>query len=61
MASAAPSGGTFIDNVKRDFPQVTVDESNEDAINTTEFLEATEGLISLFGQPTHVVDSVGNC
>ena len=44
---AYPPGGTFFDN-KRSFASVPVDASNDNAISTSEFLEAAEALIGLF-------------
>ena len=44
---AYPPGGTFFDN-KRSFAEVPVDESKDNAIGTSEFLEAAEALIGLF-------------
>lgn len=49
MATSYPAGGTFFDTVKRSFTDVPVDEKKDNAISTTEFLEACEGLIALFG------------
>jgi hypothetical protein len=44
---AYPPGGTFFDN-KRSFVDVPVDESKDNAISTSEFLEAAEALTGLF-------------
>jgi hypothetical protein len=49
MAAAYPPGGTFFDTVKRSFVDVPVDASKDNAISTTEFLEAAESLSTLFG------------
>ena len=50
MTSAAyPPGGTFFDTVKRSFTNVPVDASKNNAVSTTEFLEASESLVTLFG------------
>ncbi|KAH0559928.1 hypothetical protein GP486_003551 [Trichoglossum hirsutum] len=49
MASAYPAGTTFFDSLKRSFSDVPVDAAKENAISTTEFLEAAESLITLFG------------
>ena len=50
MTSAAyPPGGTFFDTIKRSFTNVPVDASKNNAISTTEFLEASESLVTLFG------------
>ena len=45
---AYPPGGTFFDSGKRSFKDVPVDESKDNAIATTEFLEASESLTALF-------------
>jgi hypothetical protein len=39
----------FFTTIKRSFADVPVDKANGNAIRTTEFLEASEGLVSLFG------------
>ena len=49
MAQAGSSGGTFFDTVKRSFADVDVDTSNNNAIPTSQFLEAAESLTTLFG------------
>ncbi|KAF2201963.1 HET-C protein [Delitschia confertaspora ATCC 74209] len=46
MASSYPAGGTFFDSLKRSFTDVPVDA--EGKISTTEFLEASESLVTLF-------------
>ncbi|KAF1912743.1 glycolipid transfer protein domain-containing protein [Ampelomyces quisqualis] len=48
MAAAYPPGGTFFDTVKTGFTDVPVDASKDNAISTTEFLEAAESLTTLF-------------
>ena len=48
MASAYPPGGTFFDTTKRSFTQVPINASKDNAISTTEFLEASESLTTLF-------------
>lgn len=45
---AYPPGGTFFDNAKRSFANVPVNNSKDNAIATTEFLEAAESLTRLF-------------
>ncbi|RDL30839.1 Glycolipid transfer protein [Venustampulla echinocandica] len=45
---AYPAGGTFIDTLKKSFTDVPVDKENDNAISTTEFLEAAESLTTLF-------------
>lgn len=42
-----PPGGTYFDG-KKSFNQVTVDSTKDDAIHTTEFLEAAEAVTALF-------------
>jgi hypothetical protein len=51
MASQAPLSGdkTFFDNLKKSYVDVRVDPTNDNAISTTEFLEATESLVTMFG------------
>lgn len=56
MAAAYPPGGTFFDTVKKSFVDVPVDASKDNAISTTEFLEAAESLTTLFGRPTSCCD-----
>ncbi|KAM5475488.1 hypothetical protein MauCBS54593_001179 [Microsporum audouinii] len=46
--SVAPEGGTWLDTMKRSFRDVPIDESSDNAISTTEFLEAAESLVKLF-------------
>lgn len=47
-AKAFPPGGTYFDNGKRSFATVPIDAANDNAIATTEFLEAAEALTGLF-------------
>jgi len=47
MASAQSK--EFFDTIKRSFADVPVDASKDNAISTSEFLEAAESLTSLFG------------
>ena len=49
MAAAYPPGGTFFDTLKKNFDQVPIDSSKDNAIATTPFLEAAESLTTLFG------------
>ena len=44
--TAVPPGGTFFDTLKRSFSDVPIESGK---IATTEFLEACEGLTTLFG------------
>jgi hypothetical protein len=47
MAAAIPPGGTFFDTLKRSFVDVPI--TGADKISTSEFLEAVEGVMGLFG------------
>jgi hypothetical protein len=53
MAAAYPPGGTFFDTLKKSFVDVPVDASKDNAVSTTEFLEAAESLTTLFGAILH--------
>ncbi len=46
--AAYPPGGTYFDNGKRSFTQVPMNTSKENAISTSEYLEASEALTGLF-------------
>ena len=48
MAPTQP-GGTFFDKLKKSFTDVPVEKNNNNAIPTSEFLEAAESLTTLFG------------
>lgn len=48
MAAAYPPGGTYFDNCKRSFTDVPIDKEKDNAIGTTEFLEASEAVAGLF-------------
>jgi len=49
MATPAyPPNGTFFDTLKKSFVHVPVDATKQNAIATTEFLEASESLVTLF-------------
>ncbi|KAL1993720.1 hypothetical protein VTN49DRAFT_2389 [Thermomyces lanuginosus] len=48
MSAPIPAGGTWLDTLKRSFVDVPVDAANDNAIATTEFLEAAESLTTLF-------------
>jgi hypothetical protein len=54
MASTYGEGKTFLDTLKRSFTDVPVNKEKDDAISTTEFLEAAESLTTLFGKLTCV-------
>jgi hypothetical protein len=47
--NAYPPGGTFLDSLKKSFTDVPVDKEKDNAVSTTEFLEAAESLTTLFG------------
>ena len=47
--AAPPAGQTWFDTLKKSFVAVPIDTSHSDAIETTSFLEAAEGLTTLFG------------
>ncbi len=46
--AAYPPGGTYFDNGKRSFTQVPMNASKDNAISTSEYLEASESLTGLF-------------
>lgn len=43
-----PPGGTYFDTIKRSFTSVPIVVSEDNAIATSEFLEASESLTTLF-------------
>jgi hypothetical protein len=45
---AIPPGGTWLDTIQKSFVDVPVDAAKDNAIATTEFLEASESLATLF-------------
>ena len=47
MTSAFPPGGTYFDG-RKSFADVNYDTAKDNAINTTQFLEASESLTTLF-------------
>jgi hypothetical protein len=47
MTTAFPPGGTYFDG-RKSFADVNYDASKDNAINTTQFLEASESLTTLF-------------
>jgi hypothetical protein len=47
MTTAYPPGGTYFDG-RKSFADVNYDASKDNAINTTQFLEAAESLTTLF-------------
>ena len=46
-----PSGGTWFDTLHKTFDHVQVEANNDNAIPTSDFLEAAESLTTLFGEP----------
>ncbi|KAL8746026.1 MAG: hypothetical protein Q9190_001893 [Brigantiaea leucoxantha] len=46
--SAFPPGSSWFESLKKSFADVPVDTANDNAISTSEFLEAAESLASLF-------------
>ncbi|KFH44562.1 Pleckstriny domain-containing family A member-like protein [Hapsidospora chrysogenum ATCC 11550] len=47
-APTIPPGGTIVDTFKQSFVNVPIDADNDNAIATTEFLDAAESLTSIF-------------
>jgi hypothetical protein len=47
--AAVPPGGTVLDTFKRSFTDVPIDAEKNNAISTTEFLDAAESLTGMFG------------
>lgn len=47
--AAVPPGGTVLDTFKRSFTDVPIDADKNNAISTTEFLDAAESLTGMFG------------
>ena len=47
--SSYPAGGTWFDTLHKSFVDVAVDAQNDNAIPTSDFLEAAESLTTLFG------------
>ncbi|KAI2614226.1 het-c [Hypoxylon fragiforme] len=45
---AFPAGGTLLQTFKKSFVDVPIDNNNDNAISTTEFLEAAESLTTMF-------------
>ncbi|KAK1996077.1 glycolipid transfer protein [Colletotrichum falcatum] len=48
MAAQIPPGGTYLDTFKKSFVDVPVDAEKDNAISTTEFLDAAESLTTIF-------------
>ena len=49
-ATTIPPGGTLLDTFRKSFTDVPVDADKANAIHTTDFLDATESLTSMFGR-----------
>lgn len=49
MVVQIPPGGTIVDTFKKSFVDVPIDADKDNAIATSEFLEATESLVTIFG------------
>lgn len=49
MSSAIPPGGTWFDTLKQSFETVPIDAAGDNAVSTTDFLQAAEALTTLFG------------
>ena len=56
-----PSGGTWFDTLRKTFDDVPVQTNNDNAIPTSDFLEAAESLTTLFGEltPPELLDFCG--
>lgn len=48
-APVVPPGGTLLETFKKSFVDVPIDANNDNAISTTEFLDAAESLTTMFG------------
>ena len=48
--TSIPPGGTWFDTLKQSFETVPINEANDNAISTTDFLQAAEALTTLFGR-----------
>ncbi|KAJ9136808.1 Glycolipid transfer protein [Coniochaeta hoffmannii] len=48
MAVSIPPGGTLLDTFKKSFADVPIDAEKNNAIHTTEFLDAAESLTTMF-------------
>jgi hypothetical protein len=53
--AAVPPGGTVLDTFKKSFTDVPIDAEKNNAISTTEFLDAAESLTGMFGMIAHEV------
>lgn len=54
--AAVPPGGTVLDTFKKSFTDVPIDAEKNNAISTTEFLDAAESLTGMFGMIAHEVE-----
>ncbi len=50
--TVVPAGGTYLDTFKKSFVDVPVDAAKDNAIATSDFLEAAEALTTMFGRNT---------
>lgn len=48
-APVIPPGGTIVDTFRKSFADVPIDADKDNAIATTEFLDAAESLVTIFG------------
>lgn len=48
-AVVIPPGGTLLDTFKQSFTDVPINADKENAIGTSEFLDAAESLTTIFG------------
>ena len=48
-APTFPPGGTILDTFKKSFSDVPINAEKDNAISTTEFLDAAESLTTIFG------------
>lgn len=53
-----PPGGTWFDTMKRSFAEVPIYTEEDNGIATTEFLEATESLTTLFGMCNSLLEQL---
>jgi hypothetical protein len=53
-APSIPPGKTFLDTLRRSFADVPIDSAKNNAISTTEFLEAAESLTTMFGSSAKI-------
>lgn len=58
-APVIPPGGSWLDTLKKSFVDVHVDAANDNAIATTDFLDAAESLTTLFGMQEFSTITIG--